>query len=209
MVEPNSPTLDELGRELLHVPRWRLLLSLITPFVLASLYWVLAFSGWWVPAAAFVVVLSFVTYGSISHDLVHRALGLQRRLNDLLLTAIELLLLRSGRAYRLAHLNHHARYPDPHDDPEGRAAYDTLWVALLRGPLFFPRLWLWAVRHYPRHRARLLLEGGRDSVPLGVRDRCGSGRMVDSPADLCPSRVPGHVDRPAGYVVSSPYAGGS
>ena len=33
------------------------------------------------------VALSFVTYGSTSHDLVHRTLGLSRRTNDLFLCA--------------------------------------------------------------------------------------------------------------------------
>jgi beta-carotene hydroxylase len=106
-----------------------------------------------------MIALSFATYGSVSHDLVHRSLGLPRRLNDLLLTAIEMLLLRSGRAYRLAHLNHHRRYPDPGCDPEGLAAGGTVWEALRSGPLFFARLWWWAVRCFPAHRPRLLAEG--------------------------------------------------
>lgn len=154
-----APTLDELGRDLLRVPRWRLLLSLASPFVLCAASFALAASGWWVPAVACVVALSFVTYGSISHDLVHRSLGLPRRLNDALLTAIELLLLRSGRAYRLAHLNHHAHYPDHRDDPEAAAAHGTFWAAIRSGPTFFFRLWVWAVRRHPAHRPRLLAEG--------------------------------------------------
>jgi beta-carotene hydroxylase len=63
-------------------------------------------------------------------------------------------------AYRLAHLNHHARYPSPQDDPEAAAAFGTLWAALRSGPLFFVRLWWWAVKHHPAHRARLLAECG-------------------------------------------------
>src|SRR5207253_1101566 len=102
---------------------------------------------------------SFLTYGSVSHDLVHRTLSLRRRFNDLLLTAIELLMLRSGRAYRLAHLNHHARYPDEHNDPEATASHGSPWAAIASGPLFFLRLWWWAIRGYPEHRARLLVEG--------------------------------------------------
>ena len=64
--------------------------------------------------------LSFVTYGSISHDLVHRTMGLPRWVNEFFLTIIELLAFRSGHAYRLAHLHHHARFPHE-DDIEGAA----------------------------------------------------------------------------------------
>jgi beta-carotene hydroxylase len=158
--DPRLPTLAELGRDLLAVPRWRLALSLATPFALAAGYFAFALVGWWPVAVGCVVALSFVTFGSISHDLVHRALRLPRRWNDVLLTAIELLMLRSGRAYRLAHLNHHARYPDAHDDPEASAAHGGLLAALASGPLFFLRLWVWALRRHPAHRAQLLLEGG-------------------------------------------------
>ncbi|MBA4189183.1 MAG: fatty acid desaturase [Planctomycetaceae bacterium] len=128
------------------------------PFVLALSYVGFAFAELWVPAVLCVVALSFVTYGSISHDLVHRSWGLRRDLNDWFLTAIELLMLRSGRAYRLAHLNHHARYPSRDDDPEAIAAYGTFWQAIRSGPLFFLRLWWWAVRKYPSHRPRLIAE---------------------------------------------------
>jgi beta-carotene hydroxylase len=157
---PNLPTLDALGRDLLTIPRWRTALSLIAPFVLATAYFAFAFAGCWMVAVVCVVALSFVTYGSVSHDLVHRTLGLPRRLNDALLTAIDLLMLRSGRAYRLAHLNHHSRYPDEHEDPEAAAAHGGFGSAIASGPLFFVRLWWWAVRRHPEHRSRLLLEGG-------------------------------------------------
>jgi beta-carotene hydroxylase len=153
------PPLDELGRDLLRVPRRRVAAALAAPFALAAGYFALASAGWWFPAVGCVVALSFVTYGSVSHDLVHLSLGLPRRLNDALLTALELLLLRSGRAYRLAHLNHHARYPGREDDPEAAAAHGSFWSAVRSGPLFFLRLWWWAVRRHPAHRPRLIAEG--------------------------------------------------
>ena len=77
------------------------------------------------------MALSFVTYGSISHDLVHRSLGLPRALNDLLLCVIELLVFRIGHAYRVAHLQHHARYPHT-DDVEATAARKS-WLGALAG----------------------------------------------------------------------------
>jgi beta-carotene hydroxylase len=157
--ELQLPTLRELGRDLLAIPRWRVAFSLASPFVFAAAYFGFASAGWWPAAVSCVVTLSFVTYGSISHDLVHRTLRLSRWWNEFLLTTIELLMLRSGRAYRLAHLNHHARYPDASDDPEAAAAHGGLFAAIVSGPLFFLRLWLWAVKRYPEHRARLVLEG--------------------------------------------------
>lgn len=160
MASNAPPTLDELGRDLLQVSPCRRILSLLSPFLLAAAFIAFALSGKWVIAVVCVALLTFLTYGSISHDLVHRSLGLPSRANDCLLTLIELLMLRSGRAYRLAHLNHHARFPDPVNDPEGRAAHGTLGEALGSGPFFFFRLWWWAVSRHPRHRPRLLLEGG-------------------------------------------------
>jgi beta-carotene hydroxylase len=67
-------------------------------------------------------------------------------------------MLRSGRAYRLVHLNHHARYPDADHDPEAAAAFGSAFAALLSGPTFFPRVWWWAFRRHPAHRPRLVLE---------------------------------------------------
>jgi beta-carotene hydroxylase len=104
------------------------------------------------------VALSFVTYGSVSHDLVHRNLGLPRRANDALLCVVELLALRSGHAYQAAHLNHHARYPHP-DDIEATAARRSWAGALAEGLVFQPRVWLWAVRHVTQGRAWVVGEG--------------------------------------------------
>jgi len=104
------------------------------------------------------VVLSFVTYGSTSHDLVHRSLGLSRVANDFFLCVIELLTLRSGHAYRAAHLHHHARFPHP-DDIEATAARKSWLGAIAEGPAFQLRLWLWAVRHASSARAWIIGEG--------------------------------------------------
>ncbi len=105
------PSLDALGRDLLAVPIWRRVVSLVAPFVLAGLFFILAAQGKWIAALVCPVLLSFLTYGSISHDLVHRTLRLPRWLNEILLTLIELLAFRSGHAYRAVHLHHHAAFP--------------------------------------------------------------------------------------------------
>ena len=153
------PTLRELGTDLTRVSVVRRGVSLAGPFLWCGAYWAAAALGWWAAAVGCTVALSFVTYGSVSHDLVHRTLRLPRRASDALLTVIELLALRSGTAYRLAHLHHHRRYPAD-DDVEGAAAGMTLPRALLEGLIFHPKLFAWAWREHPALRPRLALEGG-------------------------------------------------
>src|SRR6185503_5290220 len=151
------PSLDGLGRDLLDVPRWRRVLSLIAPFALALGFFVCADGRNWPGAIACTMLGTFFTYGSISHDLVHRTLRLPHALNELLLCTIELLAFRSGHAYRWAHLNHHAHFPDP-DDLEGAAAGMPWWRALLDGTTLQPRLWALALRR-GRQRAWIVMEG--------------------------------------------------
>ena len=158
-VSRRRPTLRELGDDLIRLSAFRRWCSVISPFAWCAGYWALAAYGFWIPAVFCLVALSFVTYGSVSHDLVHRNLGLPRGINDLLLGLIELLALRSGTAYRLAHLHHHRRYPAA-DDVEGEAARMALPLALLEGVRFQFRIFGWAWRNHSDHRPRLALEGG-------------------------------------------------
>ena len=123
------PSLDTLGRDLLAVHTWRRAISLATPFLLTIGFFVFAAQGWLIASVVCTMLLTFFTYGSISHDLVHRTLRLPRAFNEALLCAIELMAFRSGHAYRFAHLNHHARFPAA-DDLEGAAAGMTWWRAL-------------------------------------------------------------------------------
>jgi beta-carotene hydroxylase len=148
-----------LGDDLTRISAFRRWLSVILPFAWFAGYFALAALGLWAPAVLCLAALSFVTYGSVSHDLVHRTLGLPRRLNDFLLVAIELLALRSGTAYRLAHLHHHRRYP-AEDDVEGAAARKSMVGALLEGVRFQLKLFAWAWANHPQQRGRLALEGG-------------------------------------------------
>ncbi len=161
------PSLQELGVDLVRVSPLRRTVSLALPFGYAIGYFILAIQGWWVPAVLCLMALSFVTYGSVSHDLVHRSLGLNRRANDVLLTLIELLALRSGTAYRLSHLHHHRRYP-AEDDIEAAAAGMTLWGALVEGVKFQLKIFVWAWRQYPARRNRLALEGGLIATLYGT-----------------------------------------
>ena len=74
-----TPPLRELGLDLLRFTWIRRATAIALPFLFFGAYFACAAFGWWVPAVLATVVLSFVTYGSTSHDLVHRTLGLSHR----------------------------------------------------------------------------------------------------------------------------------
>jgi beta-carotene hydroxylase len=154
---PRQPTLAELGQDLLVVTPVQRLITLSLPFAAMGGYALAAWLGWWPLAVGCVMALSLVTYGSTCHDLVHRNLGLPRRLNDIMLSLIEMLSLRSGTAYRLAHLHHH-RSPLAVDDLEGSAAHGSLLGALLNGMTIQLRLWRWAWANHRAMRTRLWVE---------------------------------------------------
>ena len=152
------PSLHALGEDLLHVARWRRALSLVLPFVLTAAFFALTARGWWLPALACPVLLSFLTYASTSHDLVHRNLRLPGWLNEVLLAAVELLAFRSGHAYRTVHLHHHARFP-AEDDLEGAAAGMGFFRALLDGVTLQYRLWWFALQRPGSNRRWVVAEG--------------------------------------------------
>jgi beta-carotene hydroxylase len=157
-VKPSLHNLQELDADLFRITTARRIFTLLLPFLYVALYFVFATLRWWPFAVLSLVALSFVTYGSISHDLVHRNLGLRRSVNDLFLSVIELLALRSGHAYRMAHLHHHARFPHS-DDIEGAAAKMSLPRTLFEGVIFQFKIWFWAVKRPKQDRALILLEG--------------------------------------------------
>jgi beta-carotene hydroxylase len=157
MSEIGLPTPRDVG-DLAHLSKVRRTLSLCVPFAWIGLYGLFAFWNWWALSVACLVCLSFVTYGSISHDLVHSNLGLSKQANSFWLSFIELLTLRSGHAYQAAHLYHHARYPHE-DDIEGAAARMSLGRTIVEGVIFQFRIWGWAVRNAKRGRKIIIAEG--------------------------------------------------
>ena len=152
------PAAQEIAADITKLNRVQIVWSLSAPFFWIGLYFIFAIWGWWPFAFICLVCLSFVTYGSISHDLVHANLGLRRHANDFFLSLIELLALRSGHAYRLAHLHHHARFPHD-DDIEGAAARMSLPRTLFEGVVFQIRIWCWAVAQARKGRSIIILEG--------------------------------------------------
>lgn len=153
-----QPRISDLGIDLLHLTKWQVTRTIALPFVAFAAFWILAGSQNWILAVFSLMILSFVTYGSTSHDLVHGSLGLKRLPNDILLAVIEGISLRSGHAYQVAHLNHHARFPH-NDDIEATAARMSLPRALLEGAVFQFRIYAWALRN-PRGRWNWIVAEG-------------------------------------------------
>jgi beta-carotene hydroxylase len=81
-----KPTIRELGPDLLRISRPRRTVALALPFVCFAGYFAFAAVGSYLPALLSVVALSFLTYGSVSHDLVHANLGLSPAANRRLLS---------------------------------------------------------------------------------------------------------------------------
>jgi beta-carotene hydroxylase len=158
VIETPIPPLRIIAPDLLQISMARVFISLTAPFAWIALYFTFAWLHVWPLGVACLICLSFVTYGSVSHDLVHGNLGLSPKTNIFLLSLIEALCLRSGHAYRQAHLHHHARFPHP-DDIEGAAAGMSLTKTILEGIIFQPRIWCWAVRRSKKDRPAILLEG--------------------------------------------------
>jgi beta-carotene hydroxylase len=148
------PALAELGPGLVGTGRWQRRGALGRPYAGILLFAGLAAAGWWwaTPLCMFVIFVAVVT---VTHDAVHGCLGLRRRSTDWALFALGLVLLESGHAYRITHLQHHRTFPGP-DDPEGYPARLSFLGACCYGPVFLVRLWFWAYRRADRGQRRWL-----------------------------------------------------
>lgn len=149
VVELGLPTLADLGSDLLQTTPRQRWLTLLRPCVGVALFVVIAYlQFWWLtPLITFFIFVSVVT---AAHDVVHGSLGLRRRQTELMLFLTGIVLLESGHAYRTTHLQHHRRFP-AEDDPEGYPAKLRFIGAILYGPIFLVRLWLWAFQRNVRH----------------------------------------------------------
>jgi beta-carotene hydroxylase len=157
MVSESLPSLTDLGADLRESTVGRRYITVGHPELCVAGFMLSAHLGFWPSAVACVMAYSFLSYGSASHDLVHRSLGFRPRENAFWLSLIELLGLRSGHAYRVAHLNHHARFPHK-DDIEAEAAHLSFWRAIAVGPLQGFRTCVWALRNGDRFRKLIVLE---------------------------------------------------
>lgn len=136
------PSLDELGRDLLITSGRQRIVALARPYLGVACFVVVVWLGWWwlTPLVVFGIFVAVVT---VTHDVVHRTLGLTETQTDRWLFALGLVLLESGHAYRITHRQHHRLFPNP-DDPEGYPANLSLPGAVCYGPVFLIRLWIWA-----------------------------------------------------------------
>ncbi len=157
--DPPLPVLEALGGDLRMTTGRQRRLALLRPFLGLATFALAAYAGvWWLTPG--IVFLIFVAVVTVTHDVVHDSLGLSMKESDWALFAFGAVLLESGHAYRASHLRHHAVFPGP-DDPEGDPARMESWRAVIYGPLFLPRLWLWAFRKSRRgssQRRWLLVE---------------------------------------------------
>src|SRR5437660_4305873 len=142
--EQTIPALDELGLDLLITTRKQRSLALARPFAGLALYILaVSFGLWWL--TPLIVFLIFVAVVTVTHDVVHRSLGLTQRQTEWALFLMGAVLMESGHAYRTTHVQHHKYFPAD-DDPEGYPAKISLLGAMLYGPIFLYRLWWWAFR---------------------------------------------------------------
>lgn len=154
-----KPALDDLGRDLLATRPGQLYKALARPAVGVAAYVLVAvLGGWWLLLTPLVVFGIFVAVVTVTHDVVHRSIGLGPRASEWALFLSGLVLLESGHAYRATHLQHHRLFPSaPGEDPEGYPAHLGLLGAVCYGPVFLIRLWWWAFRQ-GRQRGWLLAE---------------------------------------------------
>ncbi|MEV0561777.1 fatty acid desaturase [Dactylosporangium sp. NPDC050588] len=156
-----KPALDDLGTDLLATRPGQRRLALTRPALGVAVYVVVAALGWWwvTPVVMFGIFVAVVT---VTHDVVHRSIGLGPRATEWALFLCGLVLLESGHAYRATHLQHHRAFPAPEDDPdrdpEGYPAHISLLGAACYGPVFLVRLWRWAYRRSRRDRGWLVAE---------------------------------------------------
>jgi fatty acid desaturase len=107
-------------------------LTLSLPWLVAS---ILLFQlGWIVPgmAAAFFF---FLTGLRQAHGAQHYSIGIDRRYQDWLLSALSVLMLSSMHALQVTHMHHH-RHTLDESDMEAATARMAWWKALAAGPWF-------------------------------------------------------------------------
>lgn len=158
------PRLSGIAPDLLDTTSRQRVIALARPYAGIVLFAIAASLGWWwlTPLVMFGIFVAVVT---VTHDIVHRSIGLGRRQTEWALFALGLVLLESGHAYRATHLQHHRLFPSE-QDPEGYPANLSFCGAVLYGPVFLIRLWWWAFqRSRPPQRAWLLAEA---SLPPAV-----------------------------------------
>ncbi|WP_020520152.1 fatty acid desaturase [Catelliglobosispora koreensis] len=147
--------------DLLVTTRAQRIAALARPFIGVAVFAFVVWQGWWwlTPLVMFGIFVAVVT---VTHDVVHRAIGLGPQATEWALFFCGLVLLESGHAYRITHTQHHKVFPGQ-DDPEGYPAKLSFIGAICYGPVFLGKLWWWSFKRVPAQRKWLVAEA---LVPL-------------------------------------------
>src|SRR5215218_1750712 len=91
------PRLADIGGDLLVTTRRRQMIALARPYLGVAAFAVVGWLGWWwlTPLVMFGIFVAVVT---VTHDVVHRSIGLGRRQTECALFALGAVLLESGHA---------------------------------------------------------------------------------------------------------------
>jgi beta-carotene hydroxylase len=147
------PSLTELGTDLLLTTSKQRWIALLRPFVGMVVFVIAACFDLW-PLTPLLIFLTFVAVVTVTHDVVHGTLGLTHKQSEWALFLMGAVLMESGHAYRTTHHQHHSTFPGD-DDPEGYPAKMNMLGAILYGPIFLTRLWVWAFRQNRGRRDQL------------------------------------------------------
>jgi fatty acid desaturase len=132
--------------------------ELARPWLLLAAYVVVCVEGWW-PLAPLLALACFLATFVQLHDAMHRSLGLPRVVNDLVIGASGLLLLKSGHALLATHMRHHGRVLAK-DDPEAGVVHWRFARVLWAGPFLVLGNRRRALAIAPRTRGTQLAETG-------------------------------------------------
>lgn len=166
MTTATVPRLASIAPDLVVTTRRQRVVALVRPYAGIAAFALAAWLGWWwiTPLVMFGIFVAVVT---VTHDVVHRSIGLGRRQTEWALLLLGAVLLESGHAYRATHLQHHRLFPSE-EDPEGYPAELSFTGAVLYGPVFLIRLWWWAYQRSGPRRAWLLAEASLPPAALAA-----------------------------------------
>jgi fatty acid desaturase len=163
MTTTAAPRFADIAADLVVTTRRQRVIALARPSAGIAVFAAVCWLGWWwlTPLVMFGIFVAVVT---VTHDVVHRSIGLGRRHSEWALFLLGAVLLESGHAYRATHLQHHRLFPGD-EDPEGYPARLSFTGAALYGPVFLVRLWWWSYQRGGAQRAWLLIEA---SLPFAA-----------------------------------------
>ena len=154
---------------------WHRAAELARPWLLLAAYVVVCVEGWW-PFAPLLALACFLAGFVQLHDAMHRSLGLSRVVNELVIGAAGLLLLKSGHALLATHMRHHGRVLAK-DDPEAGVVHLRFVRVLWAGPFLVLGNRRRALEIAPRTRARAAVSS---SASIAARNASSSQRAIPS-----------------------------